>query len=152
MDVRCAFATLVCLLRAWEKQLRMGISPVWRIFWIRYLLSFCFVVLVLDWTFVPPPLLAGCGSELLWQARILVATPGKPILNIINLNVCWCANLKVVWWFDFFPCTIMQCECDIAVICTQAAVFNQTEIAFVLMDHGARLDCKNSQGNCCYHS
>lgn len=27
-----------------------------------------------------------------------------------------------------------------------AAVFNQTEIAFVLMDHGARLDCKNSQG------
>lgn len=27
-----------------------------------------------------------------------------------------------------------------------AAVFNQTEIAFALMDHGARLDCKNSLG------
>ncbi|KAK1288362.1 hypothetical protein QJS10_CPB19g02015 [Acorus calamus] len=27
-----------------------------------------------------------------------------------------------------------------------AAVFNQTEIAFVLMDHGASLDCKNAQG------
>ncbi|KNA13690.1 hypothetical protein SOVF_114420 isoform B [Spinacia oleracea] len=27
-----------------------------------------------------------------------------------------------------------------------AAVFNQTEIVFSLMDHGARLDCKNSQG------
>ncbi|KAI5650241.1 hypothetical protein M9H77_36246 [Catharanthus roseus] len=27
-----------------------------------------------------------------------------------------------------------------------AAVFNQTEIVFALMDHGARLDCKNSQG------
>ncbi|KAL6560077.1 hypothetical protein OROHE_006315 [Orobanche hederae] len=27
-----------------------------------------------------------------------------------------------------------------------AAVFNQTEIAFALIDHGARLDCKNSQG------
>ncbi|XP_073143458.1 uncharacterized protein [Henckelia pumila] len=27
-----------------------------------------------------------------------------------------------------------------------AAVFNQTEIAFALMDHGASLDCKNSQG------
>lgn len=28
----------------------------------------------------------------------------------------------------------------------QAAVFNQTEIAFALMDHGASLVCKNSQG------
>ncbi|KAL2927859.1 Vacuolar protein sorting-associated protein 27 [Bienertia sinuspersici] len=27
-----------------------------------------------------------------------------------------------------------------------AAVFNHTEIVFSLMDHGARLDCKNSQG------
>ncbi|KAK9085864.1 hypothetical protein Sjap_026275 [Stephania japonica] len=27
-----------------------------------------------------------------------------------------------------------------------AAVFNQTEIAFLLMDNGARLDCKNAQG------
>ncbi|XP_021750045.1 vacuolar protein sorting-associated protein 27-like [Chenopodium quinoa] len=27
-----------------------------------------------------------------------------------------------------------------------AAVFNQTEIVFCLMDHGARLDCKNSLG------
>ncbi|KAL2458843.1 Ankyrin repeat family protein [Forsythia ovata] len=27
-----------------------------------------------------------------------------------------------------------------------AAVFNQTEIAFALMDHGARMDCKNLQG------
>lgn len=27
-----------------------------------------------------------------------------------------------------------------------AAVFNQTDIVFTLMDHGARLDCKNSQG------
>lgn len=27
-----------------------------------------------------------------------------------------------------------------------AAVFNQTEIAFSLMDHGASLDCKNAQG------
>ncbi|KAK4414929.1 hypothetical protein Salat_2599900 [Sesamum alatum] len=29
---------------------------------------------------------------------------------------------------------------------SQAAVFNQTEIAFALMDHGASLDSKNSQG------
>lgn len=29
---------------------------------------------------------------------------------------------------------------------TQAAVFNQTEIVFALMDHKASLDCKNSQG------
>ncbi|KAF6153220.1 hypothetical protein GIB67_023055, partial [Kingdonia uniflora] len=28
-----------------------------------------------------------------------------------------------------------------------AAVFNQTEIAFLLMDHGASMDCKNQQGN-----
>lgn len=28
----------------------------------------------------------------------------------------------------------------------QAAVFNQTEISFALMDHGASLVCKNSQG------
>ncbi|KAL0410354.1 UNVERIFIED_CONTAM: hypothetical protein Slati_3625100 [Sesamum latifolium] len=28
----------------------------------------------------------------------------------------------------------------------EAAVFNQTEIAFALMDHGASLDSKNSQG------
>ncbi|GAB4838112.1 hypothetical protein Ancab_039835 [Ancistrocladus abbreviatus] len=27
-----------------------------------------------------------------------------------------------------------------------AALFNQTEIAFTLMEHGAKLDCKNSQG------
>ncbi|KAG9455002.1 hypothetical protein H6P81_007906 [Aristolochia fimbriata] len=27
-----------------------------------------------------------------------------------------------------------------------AALFNQTEIAFILMDHGARSDCKNAQG------
>ncbi|PIA50471.1 hypothetical protein AQUCO_01300895v1 [Aquilegia coerulea] len=27
-----------------------------------------------------------------------------------------------------------------------AAVFNQTEITFILMDHGASLDCKNQQG------
>ncbi|KAK9088538.1 hypothetical protein Scep_027620 [Stephania cephalantha] len=27
-----------------------------------------------------------------------------------------------------------------------AAVFNQTEIAFLLMDNGAKLDCKNAQG------
>ncbi|KAA8523375.1 hypothetical protein F0562_009798 [Nyssa sinensis] len=27
-----------------------------------------------------------------------------------------------------------------------AAVFNQTDIVFVLMEHGARVDCKNSQG------
>lgn len=28
----------------------------------------------------------------------------------------------------------------------QAAVFSQTDIAFALMDHGASMDCKNSQG------
>ena len=26
-------------------------------------------------------------------------------------------------------------------------MFNQTDIVFTLMDHGARLDCKNSLGN-----
>lgn len=29
---------------------------------------------------------------------------------------------------------------------SQAAVFNHTEIAFALMEHGAHLDCKNAQG------
>lgn len=29
----------------------------------------------------------------------------------------------------------------------QAALFNQSEITFTLMDHGASLDCKNQQGN-----
>lgn len=29
----------------------------------------------------------------------------------------------------------------------QATLFNQTEIAFVLMDHGASVECKNAQGN-----
>ncbi|GAB4853651.1 hypothetical protein Ancab_017842 [Ancistrocladus abbreviatus] len=31
-----------------------------------------------------------------------------------------------------------------------AALFNQTEIVFSLMEHGARLDYNNSQGNCCF--
>lgn len=35
----------------------------------------------------------------------------------------------------------------VLILFIQAAVFNQTEIAFCLMDHGAKLDCKNSQGN-----
>lgn len=34
----------------------------------------------------------------------------------------------------------------------QAAVFNQTEIAFALMDSGANLNYKNAQGNNNYFS
>lgn len=35
----------------------------------------------------------------------------------------------------------------ILLILFQAAVFNQTEIVFALMDSGASLDYKNAQGN-----
>lgn len=82
--------------------------------------------------------MVGSECKLLWQARIISLTPGTLFLH---LSVsCVTVNIEFCWK-----------DCLYGVLEIQAAVFNQTEIVFALMDHGARLDCKNSQGKWSQH-
>lgn len=61
------------------------------------------------------------------------------VVDCVALCLCTCTYFLCFHLYDI----------NFWVNWVQAAVFNQTEIAFALMDSGANLNYKNAQGNQC---
>ena len=67
---------------------------------------------------------------------------GLSLLHLVLFCVCVHVRTPAFCPICFCSCIFYQSQYSL-----QAALFNQTDIVFILMDSGASLDYKNAQGN-----